>query len=107
MKIPEKIKIGGHTYKVKYPYKFEERYDIYGQWNDPKKTIYISEVDGNGVKRAVSSIMVTFIHEILHAIDGMTGLELFLRPKEGERESAEAVSEAIYQVLVDNGYLKD
>ena len=106
MKIPKSIKIGGHTYKIEYPYKFGERYDIYGQWNDPKKIIYVSEVDGNGVKRADSSIVVTFIHEILHAIDGMAGLELFSRNKEGGRESAEVVSEIIYQILVDNGYLE-
>ena len=106
MKLPESIKVGGHTYKVEYPYNFEERYDIYGQWNDPKKIIYVSDVDGNGVKRADSSIMVTFIHEILHAIDGMAGLNLFSQGKDDEREPAEVVSEIIYQILVDNGYLK-
>ena len=106
MEIPKTIKIGGHTYKVEYPYSFEERYDIYGQWNDPKKKIYISEVDGNGVKRADSAIAVTFIHEILHAIDSMAGLDLFNSKEKGVREPAEVVSEIIYQILVDNGYIE-
>lgn len=102
IKLPDKIKIGGHEYKVEYPYKFEERYDIYGQWNDPKKIIYVSDVDGNGVKRADSSIIVTFIHEILHAIDGMAGLDIFAKHEKDGREPAEVVSEIIYQILVDN-----
>ena len=105
MNLPKTIKIGGHNYKVEYPYKFEERYDIYGQWNDPKKIIYISDVDGNGIKRADSAIIVTFIHEILHAIDGIAGTDIFIAEKKGDREPAEFVSEVIYQILVANGYL--
>lgn len=48
---------------------------------------------------------MTFIHEILHAIDGMAGLELFNQKGGAGREPAEVVSEIMYQILVDNGYI--
>ena len=31
VKIPERIKIGGHLYDIKYPYYFRERDDIFGR----------------------------------------------------------------------------
>ena len=104
MKIPSKLKIGGHWFTIKYPYIFQERFDRYAQCDDTKKTIYITEVDGNGAKRIKSGIIVSYIHEILHAIDMNTGHKTFVG-NEGENK-LEALSEGIYQVLVDNGYLK-
>jgi len=101
-KLPEKVKIGGHWYKVLHPYEFKERYDRYGHTNSGQKEIALSGVDGNGVKRTESSIIVTFIHEVLHGIDSLID---FL-PEGAEETTVGRLSEAIYQVLVDNGYLK-
>lgn len=100
MKIPDKLKIGGHIYKVIYPYIFNERYDRWADSDDALKVIQISEVDGGAVKRAESAIAVTFLHEILHAVDHLTGHQIFARA-EGEKK-IEALSEALFQVLRDN-----
>lgn len=105
MKIPDKIKIGGHWYEIKYPYIFQERFDRFGQCDAVKKIIYITDKDGNGEKRANSHILCTFIHEIIHAIDIQSGHRTF-DGDQGENK-IEGLSEGIFQVLVDNGYLKN
>ncbi len=102
-KIPEKIKIGGHWYKVLYPYAFSERMNTAGQSDFFLKEIRLSDVDPGGSKRASSGIMVTLIHEILHTVDLTTGYNVF-----DKNESAvEGFSEMIYQILIDNGWLLD
>lgn len=105
MEIPKKVKVGGHWIEIKYPHIFQERFDRFGQCDDAKKIIYLTALDGNGEKRADSAISVTFIHEVLHAIDMTSGHEIFVGDA-GERK-IEGLSEGIYQFLVDNGYLKD
>ena len=104
MKIPKTIKIGGHQYTVIFPYVFTERFDQCGDHDGSTKTIRITDNEYN-VKRANSSIIVTLIHEILHAIDQTTGHDMF-QGNEGEKH-IEALSEGIYQVLMDNPKLKN
>lgn len=101
--IPKKLKIGGHEYEIIFPYVFTERFDRCGDHDFELKRIRITEYDGNQ-KRPESGIMVTFIHEVLHAIDCTSGHCMF-RGDDGEKYT-EALSEGLYQVLVDNGYLK-
>ena len=101
--IPKKLKIGGHWYKVKFPYRYQERSDWSGHCDNARKRIYIGNDDGNGNLRAESAIIVTLIHEIYHAIDNLTGHGIFTGP-EGEAR-CEALSEGTFQFLVDNGYL--
>lgn len=101
MKIPKKLKIGGHEVKVVFPYHFKERFDLCGQYDDGVKEIRIAEVDGGGGRRAQSGIWVSLIHEILHAIDINSGHGIF---KDME-PAIEGISNGIFQVLVDNGFL--
>ena len=100
MKLPDKLKIGGHEYRVLFPYTYRERSDILGQCDFDLKELRISEIDGSGNIRADSSIMVTFLHEILHAIDFHTGQKIF-NTNEGENW-CDGISEGLYQVLKDN-----
>jgi len=103
MKIPKSIKIGGHTVTVKFPYKFKETTTITAQCDVQCNEIRISGVDSGGNEKAKSSISVDFIHEVLHRIDSVSGHNIF-----SDNEPAmEGISEGIYQVLVDNGYLKE
>lgn len=102
MKIPKTLKIGGHTYKIIFPYVFTERFDRLGDCDKDNCLIRITGTDAS-ISRAESAITVTFIHEILHAIDGITGHRIF-SGEHGENK-IEALSEGIYQVLVDNNYL--
>ena len=73
--------------------------------NFSKTTISINKDPSSGNQRAESAIMVTFIHEVLHAVDNLTGRSNF----EGDagEKALEGYSETIYQILVDNGWLKD
>ena len=103
MNLPSKIKIGGHQYSVVFPYVFTERFDRCGDHDGSTNTIRIADNEFN-VKRADSSITVTLIHEILHAIDQTTGHDMF-QGSEGEKH-IEALSEGIYQVLIDNPELR-
>ena len=100
MKIPERLKIGGHWYEVKYPYHFLERDGMVGQQDWHLKEIRIGDTDGCGNQAAESRIAVTLIHEILHACDYITGHRMF-EEKEGENK-LEGLSEVLFQVLRDN-----
>lgn len=105
MKIPKKIKIGGHWWNVKHPYSFTERYDRFAQCDETRKIIMVSGTDGNGNPRAESSVKVSFIHEVLHAIHYLMGRQLF--PEDKEESIIEALSEVIYQIIVDNKWGTD
>ena len=103
MKIPKSIKIGGHVVKVLYPYNFTERNDIDAQCDHCLNEIRISGYDISGLRMAESVLMVNFIHEVLHRIDVISGHKVFFK----NEPAIEGISEIIYQVLVDNGYLKE
>ena len=101
MNRPKTVKVGGHNYKVLWPYKFQERDDVSGQCDYVLNELRIAEVDGSGNERAISSQTVSFIHELLHAIDIASGHKVFIN----NEPAIEGISEGIYQVLVDNGWL--
>ena len=100
MKIPDKLKIGGHRYTVKFPYIFKERVDCFGQCDSSVKEIRIAEVDSGGNVRPDSAILVDLIHEIFHSVDYNSGHKVFIG-EEGEKRCV-ALSEGFYQVLSDN-----
>uniref|UniRef100_A0A6M3ILT9 WLM domain-containing protein n=1 Tax=viral metagenome TaxID=1070528 RepID=A0A6M3ILT9_9ZZZZ len=103
MEIPKKIKIGGRNYNVLFPYNFMERGDIKGQHDGDMEVLRIDSRDIYSHElRPMSSVVVTLIHEVLHAIDYVTGHRVF-----SENEKAcEGFSECLYQILVDNGWLE-
>lgn len=104
MRIPKKLKIGGHWIDVIFPYIFTERTDRLADFDFCLKKIRIAEYDLCNEKRALSGIIVSMIHEILHAIDCQNGHQIF-EDKIGENALC-GLSEGIYQVLIDNGFLK-
>ncbi len=103
MKIPHELKIGGHQYRIFFPYVFTERFDLCGDHNASAKIIRIADSEFYE-SRSTSAITVTLIHEILHAIDSVSGHNMF-DGDEGEKH-IEALSEGIYQVLADNPELR-
>lgn len=103
VRLPKVIKIAGHECKVEFPYAFKERYDLVGQYDKAMGVIRISGEDGCGNPRCESEIWVTFLHEILHAIDSATGHKAF-DGSQGECV-VEGISEGLYQVLNDNNLL--
>jgi hypothetical protein len=90
MKIPKKLKIGGHTVEVIITDKESKSGTCYGFKN--YITIHAE---------AVESIQeVSLIHEILEYITGGNDIEL-------SHQSLSTISEGLYQVLKDNNLLKE
>ena len=113
IKLPKKVKIGGHLWDVIFPHRFAES-DQEGLCDFQAKIIYVNGYLNNGGVRPDSCIWVSFLHEISHAICNTLALGIF--SGEGEktetvteelRESrTEAWSEMWFQVLNDNNLLK-
>jgi len=104
MNLPKEIKILGHTVKIIYPYEFTQRTDLCGQWDGGAMEIRIASIDGGGCKRNESTIIPTLIEEVLHGIDMMTGHKIF--DSESGHKALNGISEVLYQILLDNGYLE-
>ena len=96
MNIPKKIKVGGHDIKVVYPHYFSDQSDLKdGVYNSDVNTIYLAH-KGDG-----SRVVLTLIHEVLHAIDEMYNSEGLTE------EQVLRLSEGLYQVLKDNKTLRN
>lgn len=98
MKLPEKLKILGHEFKVIAPYQFKETGDQLGQCDLGLHEIRITSFDGMGNHRPESAIAETLLHEIIEAVDWLTHQEVF----KNKHDALSAFSEALFQVLSDN-----
>ena len=85
MKIPKKLKIGAHTYQIK----FIEGLDKCGSTNRDKQVILVGE------EMPQTQREVTLIHEILHAINN-----------EIDHALLDSLAEQMYAVLKDNKLIK-
>ena len=99
MKIPIKLKVAGHVYKVFYDDKFLAKREILGQCDFITQKIRLSKKYGKQ-SRAKSDIERTFYHEMVHAIDGMYN-HYALTEKETDR-----LSTGLHQVMNDNFIVK-
>jgi len=96
MKIPKKLKIGAHIFKVKYfNREAKDLNDNLGSCNCVKCEIVINS-DPN---ISVSQQEETLLHEILEALNYNYQLKL-------SHESLSIIAEGLYQVLKDNKLLK-
>lgn len=90
MKIPKKLKIGSHTFKI-----LKGRNPHYmGETDTKQNKIWIDEDMPQDQQEA------TLIHEIMHAINTTFG------NKDMEHALLDSLSEQMYQVLRDNRLLK-
>ena len=101
MKLPKTIKIGAHNYKIEFPHEFDDG-STSGQCNPSANLIRVADSDVNG-PRSDSAVLVTIVHEVLHAIDFATNRLVFLG-EEGE-DLADAFAEMIAQIIIDNKWL--
>lgn len=104
MKIPDKIKIGGHWIKIIYPYRFSERSDRAADQQFEMKQIRICDIDENGHLYPIDASVVNLIHETLHVANYTLGEGVFDESPEGERRCS-AFAELIYQILIDNNFI--
>ena len=95
MKFPVKLKIGGHWIDIVIKSETKDMYTNTGTRAAWQNRIYIQG------EMAESKQWSTLFHEILHEIDWQMNLGI----KDNER-AIDGIAEGIYQVLVDNGFLK-
>lgn len=95
MKIPEKIRIGGIEYEIKYEPNLRIGNNVcYGVISYDDSTISLSSTDGTGHQYR----SITLLHEILHGIIHHACAEI-----DEEEKVVEIVAKGLYQVLQDNG----
>ena len=97
MRLPKKVKVAGHMYKVLFPYKFKGKLNyLLGQCDINKLALKIADRDRHGSKLTDGMVEQIFIHELTHAINFHYDCGL-------RRESqTQRFSEGLYQVLKDN-----
>ena len=90
MKIPSRVRVGGHTIKVFITKKMPtDDPECYGLFNAEKNTIYINADLSQSYRES------TFMHEIMHAMNSTINHEFL-----------DSLSEQFYQVLSQNNLLK-
>ena len=96
MKIPSKIKVAGHYYKVKWDSKGLSEKHLIGSGNNDFKEIRLCKYYKSKRARAKSEIEETFMHEILHTIDKHYNNDSL------PEKVIDRLSNGLYQVLKDN-----
>ena len=90
MKIPTKLKIGGHLCDIIYDDTYKEHGDTHAGTTIPAYTkIFISTIASKSVQEE------TLIHEIIEFINNGNDLQL-------SHQSISTLGECLYQVLKDN-----
>ena len=98
--LPNKIKINGIEFKIIFPYAFRERADIQAQCDMSLYEIKINKYDASGLEKNPIAVLVSLLHEILHAIDISHGSCIF--PSDRKEECIESMGYSLYQILVEN-----
>ena len=93
MKIPSKLKIGGHWFEVVFKNEVNDNYDKSGSGHAWNNKITIQKDMMQSKKES------TFLHEIVHEINWQLGLNL-------DEHQTDCLGESMYQVLVDNNFLR-
>ena len=86
MKCPDEITVLGFPIKIIFT---SEREDVWGEWDGDKFTITIND------KATLRHKQVTMLHEALHGIDSIMGLEL-------THKNVYAISQILYLMLKEN-----
>ena len=95
MKIPDKIKVAGHTYKVIWDDEKLSNEGFTGLACHNELIIYLCKIY-RGEKLAKSVIEETLLHEILHTVDVNYNNHAL------NEDTIDRLSEGLHQVLKDN-----
>ena len=99
MNLPSKVKVGGHKFKVIFPYKFKERSDLNGQCDSILLEIRLAKFDSGGTEIAETKQLSNFLHELIHAI-GFSFLSA--SEKSLEEVIVEGLAQGLMAVMIDN-----
>jgi len=102
---PSKIKIGGHSFEVIYPYTFRVEENTLGQCHYSQCKIRIQDSD-SGMERDVSKIKSSFLHELLHIIDHIYNSNR-INDLDDEEDIIIRLTSGWFQVLTDNDLFLD
>lgn len=100
MKIPKKIRIAGHDYKVIWDDEGLSEERLIGNYNNDFKEIRLCRYYKSKRSRAQSEIEETFFHEIMHGIDRHYNNDSLNEKVIGR------LSNGLFQVLSDNFMIK-
>lgn len=101
MKIPKKVKVGAYTYKVKFSTDIGTEGNCYGSTHHSTEQIFIDP------KYSIDKKNVTFIHELLHIVFEVAGLNHRWDKKDREalptdEDVARETATLLYQVIKEN-----
>jgi len=101
--LPKSLKVGGHRVKIIHPYDFPEGAGAIADYDQATNQIRIGCISHDGRYISKSYAFICFLHELLHAIDETSSHHIFI----DHEDALDAVSEGLYQVLVDNKSIRD
>ena len=100
MLVPKKVRVAGHTYKVKFENKRLNEAGLCGDaWHGSCK-IGLTDKLRDGKSASETYIEDTFIHEVLHCIDVQYNNAQLLE------DQVRRLATGIHQVIKDLGWLK-
>lgn len=96
MKIPKKIKVAGHYYKIIWDDKGLVKQHLIGTASNDFKEIRLCKYYNSKRARAKSEIEETFLHEIIHVVDKNYNNDSL------SEKALNRLAQGLYQVLKDN-----
>jgi len=99
MNLPSKVKVGGHKFKVIFPYKFKERADADGQCDNNLFEIRVALHDTSGSEMPETKLIAIFLHELIHAI-GYSFLQT--TAVSIDEKTIEGLAQGLMAVMIDN-----
>ena len=103
-RIPKKIKAGGMTFEIRYPYEFIERTDIAGRIMFDEEVILISDTAESGKRATKGHAFRVFWHELSHCLDKIYCAE-GLGTEMDKETLVDGIGFGIAQILTDNFYV--
>ena len=100
MLVPKKVRVAGHTYKVKIENERLNGTGLAGDCWHGEHTIGLTDMLRSGASASPSYIEETFIHELLHCVD------VQYNNAQLTEEQVVRLSTGIHQVIKDLGWLK-
>jgi len=101
MKIPKRLKVGGHIFKIEYPYLFLERTDVDGHTDFCADKIMITGVNSAGVENSPNYVEFVFWHEVFHTIDQIYCCN-GIGSTHNVEEMMDGLAQGLLQILHDN-----
>ena len=101
MKMPRRLRIAGRWFRIRFPYLFNERTDIFGRVCFNRGQILITNIDQSGSICSEEHTATVFWHELFHLLD-----YTYCMNKIGEEADKEdlvdALARGLVQILNDN-----